>query len=82
MTQRDAVQMSLENELLFLHRTRFSASKVTAVHKVLFYLIIIDEATQATEPDVVVPLTLYSPDVHAVQIGNHKQLPATAKPQA
>ena len=58
---------------------QYLVSQATALHEKKFDLIIIDEAAQAAEPDVVMPLTLQSGHVQVIQIGDHKQLPATVK---
>ena len=58
---------------------QFSVSSATPVPDAKYKTIIIDEAAQAVEPDVVMPLTLQADDVQVVLIGDHKQLPATVK---
>ena len=57
-----------------------NASCTTAVLKKLeFDFVIIDESAQASEVDVVQPLSLLHKLGCGVQIGDHKQLPATVK---
>ena len=58
---------------------QYSVSSATSVAAMKFDYILIDEAAQAVEPDIVMPLTLQSNDVQVVLIGDHKQLPATVK---
>jgi len=57
-----------------------NASCTAAVLRELkFDYVIIDESAQASEVDVVQPLSLLHRDGCGVQIGDHKQLPATVK---
>ena len=58
---------------------QFSVSPKTFLFEFLFQTILIDEAGQVLEPDLVMPLTLQSKDVRVVLVGDHKQLPATVK---
>ena len=44
-----------------------------------YQTVIIDEAGQVLEPDVIMPLSLHGDNVRLVLIGDHKQLPATVK---
>ena len=44
-----------------------------------FQTVIIDEAGQVLEPDVIMPLSMHADNVRLVLIGDHKQLPATVK---
>ena len=69
----------LDNKQIIGATCQYSVSQATALHEKKFDLIIIDEAAQAAEPDVVMPLTLQSGHVQDTQIGDHKQLPATVK---
>ena len=58
---------------------QFSVSASTPVPDAQYKTMLIDEAGQVLEPDLVMPLTLQDKDVRVVLIGDHKQLPATVK---
>ena len=60
---------------------QFSVSSKTPVPDSPYQTMLIDEAGQVLEPDLVMPLTLQDKDVRVVLIGDHKQLPATVKRQ-
>ncbi len=58
---------------------QFSVSTKTPVSEKLYQTVVIDEAGQVLESEVLMPLTLHDKDVRLALIGDHKQLPATVK---
>ena len=60
---------------------QFCASSKTPVCDSLYQTLLIDEAGQVLESDLVMPLTLHDKSVRLALIGDHKQLPATVKHQ-
>ena len=64
---------------VFAATCHFSASQKTPMFELSYQTVIIDEAGQVLEPDVIMPLSLHGDNVRLVLIGDHKQLPATVK---
>ena len=60
---------------------QFCVSSKTPVCNSLYQTLLIDEAGQVLESDLVMPLTLHDKSVRLALIGDHKQLPATVKHQ-
>ena len=69
----------MEQKVVIGATCQYSVSSATSVAAMKFDSILIDEAAQAVEPDVIMPMTLQSEDVQVILIGDHKQLPATVK---
>ena len=64
---------------VFASTCHFCASEKTPVSAQTYQTVIIDEAGQVLEPDVIMPLSMHADNVRLVLIGDHKQLPATVK---
>ena len=56
-----------------------AASASSPLSNMKYDFLVVDEAAQATEPTVIMPLTLSSQHARAVMVGDHKQVPATVK---
>ena len=57
--------------------TTNSSCTSKALNKLTYGMVLLDEAAQASEADVLQPLSLLERNGQVVQIGDHKQLPAT-----
>ena len=64
---------------VFAATCQFSVSNKTPMPEQLYQTVVIDEAGQVLEPEVIMPLTLHGEDVRLALIGDHKQLPATVQ---
>ena len=64
---------------VFAATCHFSASNRTPMPEQFYQTVVIDEAGQVLEPDVIMPLSLHDKNVRLALIGDHKQLPATVK---
>ena len=64
---------------VFASTCHFCASQKTPMSELTYQTVIIDEAGQVLEPDVIMPLSMHADNVRLVLIGDHKQLPATVK---
>ena len=64
---------------VFAATCHFSVSQKTPMSDQSYQTVVIDEAGQVLEPDVIMPLSLHGDNVRVVLIGDHKQLPATVK---
>ena len=64
---------------VFAATCQFSVSNKTPMPEQLYQTVVIDEAGQVLEPDVIMPLSLHGENVRLALIGDHKQLPATVK---
>ena len=78
----DLASEVLDEKAILAATCQYCVSHCTALHEKRFDLILIEDAAQATEPDAVMPLSLQSNHVSVIQIGDHKQLPASVKHRA
>ena len=76
--RQDCVQ-EFSRRKVFASTCHLCASQKTPMSELTYQTVIIDEAGQVLEPDVIMPLSMHADNVRLVLIGDHKQLPATVK---
>ena len=76
---REACHKEFALRKVFAATCHFSVSQKTPMFELSYQTVIIDEAGQVLEPDVIMPLSMHADNVRLVLIGDHKQLPATVK---